>query len=739
MLDQQHFSSSTLDEKSNKTVASNPNPAQHHIMIGVPSTPSIALAEKNTFEDKSGPQTSPHRFNRESSSQAIQMFHSGQSLQTCGSGENLHTIDNPQWISQVVNEALNKDLSLEQHLSSQEITTGVAKVHILWLRANQKTKKLTCAQLNQVFNCFPNLQILSLTDFDLHDLEFSRLKTTYLRTLRIRGCSGFGNAKLATIQQLPSRITSLSIANCPEINSKAFDTLKNIPLTKLVLRHINMTDETLAAVAKIETLQCLALSLCPQITTKGLEYLKESSLQKLRLYHYRIDDQVVAVLAKLALNQLSITKCAGLSFANVQRCQKACHTLKFSFSEFWDVPFFPNQQVIQPLSRQQIEQIFLRAISENMPIPQWLEERIGKDGAQMTELVVSANARQIDLGTIASLRRFLPNIEKLKFQTGHFIDCDIPKVLASFPKLVQLSFENCTIPPGFRLLETVARLQAITLINCVLDLNEFFRCQPRLHFVELNEQTLTEPFFQLIGGVEELYINQCKGLTKQKMILLAKSPTLKKLTLMRPTNTDDLLVPLQNMQSLRGLYIYLPTELTDQGMKTLAAIPCLTEVGINNCNEKAISENSLKQFLESQKDKNIESLELNFHSSMQPPLDSIFKLPKLHTLSLGYFNKLTDARLQEIHCDTSLCSLKLNNLSITGTGFSAFKEMKKLERVELEWCRDLTEDAYKNLAACKGLKYLKIQNSRFRNEWGNYFPQNSPLKLENLNEHSSFS
>ena len=72
---------------------------------------------------------------------------------------------------------------------------------------------------------------------------------------------------------------------------------------------------------------------------------------------------------------------------------------------------------------------------------------------------------------------------------------------------------------------------------------------------------------------------------------------------------------------------------------------------------------------------------------------------------------LTDAGVQSIASVTELRELRLNGTGVTSRGLESLKSLAKLERLNLQGCRRLRDDASTILAGLKQLRELDLKDS----------------------------
>jgi hypothetical protein len=72
---------------------------------------------------------------------------------------------------------------------------------------------------------------------------------------------------------------------------------------------------------------------------------------------------------------------------------------------------------------------------------------------------------------------------------------------------------------------------------------------------------------------------------------------------------------------------------------------------------------------------------------------------------------LTDAGMQAIAAVTELRELRLPGAGVTARGVAELKPLAKLERLNLQGCRRLRDDAVPALSAMRGLRVLDLKDS----------------------------
>ena len=146
------------------------------------------------------------------------------------------------------------------------------------------------------------------------------------------------------LRTLPASLTQLDLSDCNRITDAGLAHLKKLPLQRLTLMRLNISNDGLAhlqamplqqldlsgcehitdtGVAHLahHLLQQLDLSWCGRITDKGLAYLQKMPLQRLNLLRSNITDAGLAYLQAMPLQELHVSKGNQITDAGLRHLQ----------------------------------------------------------------------------------------------------------------------------------------------------------------------------------------------------------------------------------------------------------------------------------------------------------------------------------------------------------------------------------------------------------------------------------
>ena len=218
---------------------------------------------------------------------------------------------------------------------------------------------------------------------------------------------------------------------------------------------------------------------------------------------------------------------------------------------------------------------------------------------------------------------------------------------------------------------------------------------------------------------------------------LAKLPALTRLDLSMTRITDRGLLDLKTASTLTEINLYYAELISDQGIAVIKSLPRLKRLNLRGTK---ITDSTLQllNHLPS-----LESLDIGFAQVTDSGISQL-ALPKIKELSIGG-NKLTDAGLQALRQMPALTSLdvsgaqrtdsglwsvsltesgmeaiatlkelrhlRLNGVAVSSRGLEKFKELRKLERLDLQACPRINDDAVPVLEALPGLRMVDVTAS----------------------------
>ncbi len=223
---------------------------------------------------------------------------------------------------------------------------------------------------------------------------------------------------------------------------------------------------------------------------------------------------------------------------------------------------------------------------------------------------------------------------------------------------------------------------------------------------------------------------------------LAKLPALTRLDLSETRITDRGLLDLKTAVNLTEMNLYYAELVSDQGIAVVKTLPRLKKLNLRGTK---ITDSTLQLI---NRLTALESLDIGFAQVTDSGISQI-ALPNLKELSLGG-NKLTDRGLQALRqmptltsLDLSgaqrtdsglwsvsltesgidaistlkeLRSLRLNGVGISARGLEKLKGLSKLERLDLQACPRVNDDAMPLLVSLPALRILDVTASAITGE-----------------------
>jgi Leucine-rich repeat (LRR) protein len=156
------------------------------------------------------------------------------------------------------------------------------------------------------------------------------------------------------------------------------------------------------------------------------------------------------------------------------------------------------------------------------------------------------------------------------------------------------------------------------------------------------------------------------------------------------------------------------TKITDNTLELLAGVPTIEALDIGWAQ---ITDTGLEHLTALT---NLRRLTMGGNKLTDAALQFLRQMPQLEYLDLGgqqrtdsglWSLSLTDAGMQSIAAVTSLRELRLEGRNVTGRGLEPLKSLAKLERLNLQGCKRLPDDAAAVLASMKQLKSLDLKDS----------------------------
>jgi hypothetical protein len=226
--------------------------------------------------------------------------------------------------------------------------------------------------------------------------------------------------------------------------------------------------------------------------------------------------------------------------------------------------------------------------------------------------------------------------------------------------------------------------------------------------------------------------------TDSDMPLLARMKDLKQLDLSLTRISDRGLGALKSAPAIEDLNLYFAEQITDQGAATvkgwkqlrrlnlrgtritdatlefLSGLPALEWLDIGWAQ---ITDTGLDHLVSLT---NLRHLAMGGNKLTGTSLQFLRQMPQIEYLDLGgtqrtdsglWSLQLTDTGMQGIAAVTGLRELRLAGTAVTGRGLELLKPLTKMERLNLQGCRGLRDDAAAVLAGFPQLRALDLKDS----------------------------
>ncbi len=196
------------------------------------------------------------------------------------------------------------------------------------------------------------------------------------------------------------------------------------------------------------------------------------------------------------------------------------------------------------------------------------------------------------------------------------------------------------------------------------------------------------------GAIEELNLNFAEQITDDGAATVKGWKHIRRLNLRGTKITDATLEFLSGVPSLEWLDIGW-AQITDTGLGHLAALT------------------------------NLRHLAMGGNKLTDTSLEFLRQTPQLEYLDLGgtqrtdsglWTLQLSDAGMQSVAAVTELRDLSLAGTAVTGRGLKLLSSLDKLERLNLQGCRKLKDDAATVLAGFSHLRMLDLKESSLEAE-----------------------
>jgi Leucine-rich repeat (LRR) protein len=182
--------------------------------------------------------------------------------------------------------------------------------------------------------------------------------------------------------------------------------------------------------------------------------------------------------------------------------------------------------------------------------------------------------------------------------------------------------------------------------------------------------------------------------------------------------TDEGASVVKNWKHLKSLNLR-GTKITDSTLEFLAGVPTLESLDIGWAQ---ITDTGLDHLASLT---NLRRLAMGGNKLTDTSLQFLRQMPQLEYLDIGGTQRtdsglwsllLSDTGLQAIASVTELRELRMAGTAVTGRGLQLLKPLAKLERLNLQGCKRLRDDAAAVLAGMKSLRELDLKDSSLTRE-----------------------
>jgi Leucine-rich repeat (LRR) protein len=177
--------------------------------------------------------------------------------------------------------------------------------------------------------------------------------------------------------------------------------------------------------------------------------------------------------------------------------------------------------------------------------------------------------------------------------------------------------------------------------------------------------------------------------------------------------TDEGAAVVKNWKHLKSLNLR-GTKITDATLEFLASVPTLESLDIGWAQ---ITDTGLEHLTALT---NLRRLTMGGNKLTDTALQFLGQMPQLEYLDIGGQQRtdsglwsllLTEAGMQSIGAVTELRELRMDGAGVNAHGLEALKPLAKLERLNLQACKRLRDDAAPVLASLKHLRVLDLKDS----------------------------
>src|SRR6185295_4309291 len=177
--------------------------------------------------------------------------------------------------------------------------------------------------------------------------------------------------------------------------------------------------------------------------------------------------------------------------------------------------------------------------------------------------------------------------------------------------------------------------------------------------------------------------------------------------------SDEGAAVVKNWKHLKRLNLR-GTKITDSTLEFLSGVPTLESLDVGWAQITDTGLEHLSSLV------NLHRLTMGGNKLTDTSLQFLRQMPQLEYLDIGGTQRtdsglwsllLSDTGMQSIAAVTELKELRMTGTAVTGRGLELLKPLAKLERLNLQGCKRLRDDAAAALVGFKGLRSLDLKDS----------------------------
>jgi hypothetical protein len=169
--------------------------------------------------------------------------------------------------------------------------------------------------------------------------------------------------------------------------------------------------------------------------------------------------------------------------------------------------------------------------------------------------------------------------------------------------------------------------------------------------------------------------------------------------------TDQGMLAVSNLTSLKTLNLTNCIELTDEGMRAVSSLPALTSLNLTGC--ELVTDDGMRAVssLPALTSLNIRWCQLVSDEGMR----AVSSLPALTSLDISWCQLVTDDGVRAVSSCSALTSLNLSDcVEVTDAGVRAVSSCSALVYLNLTWCVKITDAGLRAVSGLPALKFLGL-------------------------------